>query len=138
MLNKRAFSTVEYIVLIIVIISALIIFRPMFERYFFGRWRATGESFSFGRQYDSKETIACAYMMKDEDNGVWYDEACWENNQCQANDVACYKKMGCAKVDFECERNYLLSQCQRLDCSQDPKAAKTNVPKDSPQNTQKP
>ena len=38
-----------------------------------------GDSFAFGRQYDPKETVACAhYYNKDNGKDVWYDQPCFD------------------------------------------------------------
>ena len=81
-LNKKAFSVVEYVVLFVVIIGAFLIMRNYIQRGLFGTWRQTGQSFAFGRQYDSQKTIECDF---DEQTNVWYDHNC---AQAQCNGVS--------------------------------------------------
>jgi hypothetical protein len=73
LLNKKAFSVVEYVVLFVIIIGAFLIMRNYMQRGLFGVWGQTGKSFAFGRQYDSQKTIECDF---DEQTNVWYDHNC--------------------------------------------------------------
>lgn len=94
--NKKAFSIIEYILLLVVIILAFIMLRPYIQRGMQGMWVKSGESFSYGRQYDSQKTIECAYYALNATNGVWYDRNCFEqvvgnqtNPSCASGDSAC-------------------------------------------------
>ncbi len=48
---KRAFSVLEYAVLVAVIVATLIGMAVYFKRALSGKWREVGDSFGFGRQY---------------------------------------------------------------------------------------
>jgi hypothetical protein len=40
-----------------------------------GKLQQTGQSFAYGRQYDSQKTIECAF---DDVSNQWYDSNCYE------------------------------------------------------------
>ena len=72
-LNKKALSVVEYTLLLVIVIGAFLIMKNYIQRGMFGSWAKTGQSFAFGRQYDSQRTIECAT-----DGSVWYDNNCFK------------------------------------------------------------
>ena len=86
-LNKKAFSVVEYVVLFVIIIGAFLIMRNYMQRGIYGMWGRTGQSFAFGRQYDSQKTIECDF---DEQTNVWYDHNCVQS-QCKG-DSSCIER----------------------------------------------
>jgi hypothetical protein len=103
-LNKKAFSVVEYTVLFVIIIGAFLIMRNYMQRGIFGMWGKTGQSFAFGRQYDSQKTIECDF---DEQSNLWYDRNCFvalSNQQCSVGDTAC-------------QEGIMNSACQTSSCS---------------------
>jgi hypothetical protein len=103
-LNKKAFSVVEYTVLFIIIIGAFLIMRNYMQRGIFGMWGKAGQSFAFGRQYDSQKTIECSF---DEQSNLWYDRNCFlslSNQQC----------------DTVCQEGIMNSSCQTDSCSSVP------------------
>ena len=92
-LNKKAFSVVEYTVLFVIIIGAFLVMRNYIQRGIFGLWGQSGQSFSFGRQYDPQKTIECAF---DEQSNLWYDRNCFlslSNQQCSSGDTVCQEKI---------------------------------------------
>jgi hypothetical protein len=84
-LNKKAFSIVEYTVLFIIIIVAFLIMRSYIQRGVYGQWGKAGQSFAFGRQYDPQKSIECGF---DQQSGLWYDHNCVES-QCLTGDPVC-------------------------------------------------
>jgi hypothetical protein len=101
-LNKKAFSVVEYTVLFVIIIGAFLVMRNYIQRGIFGLWGQSGQSFAFGRQYDPQKTIECAF---DEQSNLWYDRNCFlsfNNSQCNA----------------DCQEGIMNSQCQTSSCGQ--------------------
>jgi len=48
---KKGFSSLEYVVLIIVIIAALVVMSSHLRRAISGKWRTAADSFGQGRQY---------------------------------------------------------------------------------------
>ena len=59
--SKRAFSTLEYAVLTVVVIAALITMSIYIKRAVSGRFKDTADSFGFGRQYDPDHTDQKCY-----------------------------------------------------------------------------
>jgi len=51
--NSRAISVVEYSLLLVIVIAALFSIGVYIERSICGRWRQSGDSFGYGRQYNS-------------------------------------------------------------------------------------
>ncbi len=77
LINNRAVTIVEYVMLVVVIVGALYVMKPYISRAFHGRWKATGDAFGFGRQYQAGRTFDCTYYQLNPDYGVWYDDACY-------------------------------------------------------------
>ena len=71
--------------LFVIIIGAFLVMRNYMQRGIFGTWGQTGQSFAFGRQYDSQKTIECDF---DEQTNVWYDHNC-AKAQCPNGDINC-------------------------------------------------
>jgi len=74
----------EYIGLLILIMSALMIFSNYIVRGFAGRLKSTGDSFGAERQYDPRPygehgedggTLRCVYHR---DTGEWLDADCYD------------------------------------------------------------
>jgi len=49
--KKNGFLSLEYAILIAIVITALIGLSFYFQRSLSGKWREVGDSFGFGRQY---------------------------------------------------------------------------------------
>jgi hypothetical protein len=90
-MNKRGASVIEYIVLIVLILSALYVMKDMMSRGIFSKYKQTGESFGFGRQYDAKRTMVCKedplscgakYILGrraiNANSRILYDEDCYQ------------------------------------------------------------
>ena len=69
-------SLIEYIVLIVLVLGAFLVFQKYITRGFAGRWKVVGESLGQGRIYDPKLTTECVF---DPPSGPWYDKACVES-----------------------------------------------------------
>jgi hypothetical protein len=74
LLNKKAVSILEYVVLFIIIISAFLIMKNYIQRGIYGKWAQAGQSYAFGRQYDAQKTIDCGF---DPQSNTWYDYNCF-------------------------------------------------------------
>ena len=48
---KRGFLSLEYALLITILVAALVGMALYFQRSLSGKWRDAGDSFGFGRQY---------------------------------------------------------------------------------------
>ncbi len=104
-LNKKAFSVIEYAVLFVIIIGAFLIMRNYIQRGVFGMWGQTGQSFAFGRQYDPQKTIECSF---DDQSNLWYDRNCFlslSNQECSSGNTAC-------------QEGIMNSSCQTSSCTQ--------------------
>ena len=73
--NKKAASTLEYIVLVTIILMTILAFQKYIVRGFAGRWKSVGDSFGAGRQYDPQKTTECAWS---EDEQLWYSTQCFD------------------------------------------------------------
>ncbi len=83
--NNQGASLIEYAFLIILILSAMWVMKDMISRGIFAKYRQSGESFGFGRQYDAKRTSVCRQDVKSyKDDGTvnevseFYDEDCYQ------------------------------------------------------------
>lgn len=79
---------IEYVTVLIIVIGAFLVMRNYIQRGIFGMWRNAGQTFAFGRQYDSQKTVDCAF---DAQSNVWYDRNCYNSyekiNQCNGGAV---------------------------------------------------
>ena len=79
-------SILEYTVLFVIVIGAFLIMRTYIQRGLHGSWEATGQSFAYGRQYDSQRTVECSF---DAQSNLWYDRNCYQSaivyDQCNGN-----------------------------------------------------
>ena len=103
-IKKKAQSTIEYLTLVAFIMGALLVSQKYIARAINGRWKGVGESFGFGRQYDPKKTIECAYDFQF--LNVWYNAVCYEQ-RCDCQSVRA--------TNVTCE-NCIIS-CQTLLCN---------------------
>lgn len=88
-LDKKAFAVIEYVVLFVIIILAIVVMKNYVQNGIFSLWGQSGQSFAFGRQYDPQRTIECSF---DQQSGLWYDENCFQslsNQICPSGDMAC-------------------------------------------------
>lgn len=65
----------EYSMLLMLLVFAFLAFQKYLVRGMAGRWKAVGDSFGYGKQYDPETTVECAWS---EDKKRWYDPACYE------------------------------------------------------------
>ena len=82
--RKNGVSTIEYVMMIVVLIAAMLVMQKYILRAMSGRWRNIGDSFGFGRQYDPKKTTECIYDMSVND---WIGLGCYEGciTSCDVN-----------------------------------------------------
>lgn len=73
--NKKATSTMEYVLLIIIILGALLLSQRYILRGFAGRWKAVGDSFGQGKQYDPTKTAECVWSQNE---NKWYGPDCFD------------------------------------------------------------
>ena len=84
MFSNRGANIVEYTVLTVIILSALIVMKEPILHGVFARHKQAGESFAFGRQYDARRTTVCkqdvlSYNPDGSPNpGPWYNEDCYQ------------------------------------------------------------
>ncbi len=71
----------EHMALVMILLGGLLLFQKFIVRGFLGRWKATGDSFGQGGQYDPDKTLSCAYHEWDIGPPVqsdWYNVDCFE------------------------------------------------------------
>lgn len=107
-MNKRAISTIEYMMLIMLIIGALIWMKPYMQRAIQGQGKTAGDSFGFSRQYERGQVADCAYAVLPSGQGVWYDDTCYQ-----------FRATNCLPGDTECE-NTMRQQCAQAYCCEEP------------------
>src|SRR5205085_12312489 len=77
----KASSIVEYMTVVLFLLAALFLFQNYIVRAFSGRWRAVGDTFGSGRQYDPKSygqggTLECFYH---EGSATWVATSSYES-----------------------------------------------------------
>ena len=103
--STKAGSILEYIMVLMVVIAALMLMQKYIVRAFAGRWQSTGDSFGYGRQYDPAKTKERAWSAREK---IWYDkpcyDACYENSKSRL--AACKKEKLCSSraYDESCRR----------------------------------
>jgi len=85
----RAQAALEYVVLMTVILFGFLVFQKYITRGLMGRWKASGDGFAQGRQYDPNHSLACAYDFQFTNS--WYDQPCYFRNNC---DLQCFSIYG--------------------------------------------
>jgi hypothetical protein len=109
--NHKALALIEYVMLIIIVLSGLAIMKTYVSRALNGNWKEAGDSLAFGRQYQSGKTTACAFSQINEEYGVWYDETCYYQalSNCPPGNIKCENdaKDACGKASkaYCCENN---------------------------------
>jgi hypothetical protein len=106
--NQKAFSIIEYVVLIVIIIGAFLVMRNLIQRGIFGMWQQAGQGFAFGRQYDPQRSVDCVF---DDLSNKWYDRNCFEqaignaNPPCSSGGSSCEENaiQGCIGQGSECD-----------------------------------
>ena len=107
--NKKAISIIEYIVLLVIIIGAFLVLRGYIQRGIYGMWKKAGNTFSYGRQWDSQKSAECAF---DEISNQWYDRNCFEQGvassspPCGSGNTACEEPVvqGCLGQGSMCDQ----------------------------------
>ncbi len=106
MLNRKGLSIIEYAVLIVMVLSALFIFKDQIKRAFFGRYKSAGDSFAYGRQYEGPRTLDCAHRTIDSAD-VWYDQSCYEHKQAEANNCPSGNAQACEDANVSaCQKTF--------------------------------
>ena len=77
--NNRAASIIEYVILIIMFLAAMLLMQKRIVRTFFDRWKQAGDTFSYGEQYDPNNTIECGRYVNANNPEVWYLESCYQD-----------------------------------------------------------
>ena len=73
--NKKAVAFIEYTLIIVVILAAVLLSQKYIQRAFTGRWEQVSESFGQGRLYDPKTTTECVWS---DTASKWYSEKCYD------------------------------------------------------------
>lgn len=79
--------------LIIIILGALAVSKPYIERAFGGNWKKSGDSFGFGRRFNTNTVETAYYKSLPQTNSqeIFYDTNCYQGAvaNCQPADYAC-------------------------------------------------
>ncbi|MCR4337127.1 MAG: hypothetical protein NUV91_04900 [Candidatus Omnitrophica bacterium] len=113
-LSSRASSLAEYMALFLMIVAALYVIQSYVVRGISGRWKATGDTFGYGRQYDPRPygghgegggTLGCRWVPE---LNFWVKDDCFRTARCDcfnfsAQDQRC---LGCAIacINLDCLR----------------------------------
>lgn len=85
--NKKGFSTTEYLVMLLILVTAMVVFKDYIIRGLTGRWKTGSDQIGFGRQYEPTDTVECAYDYQF--NQGWYDITCVDNQGCPPGNKNC-------------------------------------------------
>jgi len=84
--QHRGASVIEYIILIVMFLTAILVMQKQIARGMFGRWKSLGDTFGHGEQYDPATTLECgrhvprvsASGQTSWGNEIWYERKCFE------------------------------------------------------------
>lgn len=76
--RKKGVALIEYTMVIIIVIMALLFLQKFIVRGFAGRWKDVGDTFGYDKQYDPTATIRCAWF-EDGNRSRWYEVDCFDN-----------------------------------------------------------
>ena len=88
-LKDHAAATLEYVMLILIVLGSFIVFQKYIFRGIGGKWQSVGESYGFRQQYDPKKTIECMFDSKYFQ--TWFDKNCAGAFNCAKDKVDCIK-----------------------------------------------
>ncbi len=74
--NKYGQSILEFITLIIFLLTVFFVFQKYIVRGFTGRWKTVGDALGGGYIYDPKKTLECAFDPVY--TNQWYNVVCYE------------------------------------------------------------
>jgi hypothetical protein len=86
--SRKAISSIEVVTVVILVLAAFLSFGGYLQRAMAGRWRATGDAYGQGRQYDPRGfgaigenggTMDCYF---DQITNTWIDESLYRSNNC--------------------------------------------------------
>ena len=78
--KRRAQSTLELALLVVLILAAFYIFQRTAVRSIAGRWKATGDMMGHGRLLDAFNTIECDFDIRFPEMNRWYNRHCFYDN----------------------------------------------------------
>lgn len=78
--RKKGQSVIEYLVVIIFLLSTFLVFQKYIVRAISGRWKNVGDSWGYGRVYDPEKTEQCIFDYRF--TNKWYTRQCYEDNDC--------------------------------------------------------
>ena len=99
-------AAIEYVVVIVIFLIALLVFQKYIVRAFSGRWKTVGDSIGDGRIYDPNHTLECGFDSVL--TNAWYDRKCFERDctdQC----------FSLAREESECKT--CITACQKDRCT---------------------
>lgn len=75
--NKKGAGVIEYVLLTVLLASGLYVMKDTISRAIFSRFKSSGDSFAFGRQYDAKRSTVCKTDLTNAGAEISYDEDCY-------------------------------------------------------------
>lgn len=79
--NIRGSSVIEYIILIVMLLTAILVMQKQIARGFFGRWKNLGDTFGHGEQYDPTTTLECGRFVPRLPNPPYWGNEIWYNQK---------------------------------------------------------
>ncbi len=109
-------ATLELVAIIILILSALLIFQKYIVRTMMGRWKMAGDALGKGKIYSPSSTVECAYEYRfSPPPGAWYDVKCfYADPSCPP---ACFSPSGFGADPAKCRA--CVSKCYNPACEDD-------------------
>jgi len=86
--HHRGASVIEYIILIVMFLTAILVMQKQIARGIFGRWKGLGDALGHGVQYDPATTLECGRHVPRVYNSatqqttwgteIWYEQNCFD------------------------------------------------------------
>lgn len=83
--KEQGEAVLEYVTMLMLVMAAFIVIDKYAMRAMSGRWKAVGDSFDMGRQYDPLITKRGAFDFVYTDR--WYNQTCFDSNRCSCAGV---------------------------------------------------
>ncbi len=94
--RKYGQAVMEYLVLVIFLVSAFLVFQKYIVRAMSGRWKMVGDTWGHGRVWDPNKTEECLFDFRF--TNLWYSKTCYDTQDCD-----CESSMGIELIDVDCQ-----------------------------------
>lgn len=107
--TRKGLATSQYMIMIIFLILTILAFRFYIQGGYNGQMVRAGEGFAFGRQYDTTDTITCAFFSN-ATTAFWYSQSTYD---------ALYDQWNCKVLGPTCSEAVRANDVTKFGCMND-------------------